>query len=74
MVRMRISSVDYHGRVYLPKELGLKANKVIILRQGDSFLIIPVPDDIEPIGTELHLKELKRRAEEKAKAEATKGR
>ena len=67
---MPIASVDSQRRIYLPKGLGLDARKVIIIRQGDSFVIIPVPTEINTIDTKLPIKELKQRAEQKARADA----
>lgn len=69
MVIMTIVSIDPQRRMYLPKELGVKADKAIIIPRGDSFLMIPVPKDIIPIDTDLPTKELRKMAEEKAKKE-----
>ena len=67
---MPIASVDSQRRIYLPKGLGLDARKVIVIPQGDSFVIIPVPTEINPIDTNLPIKGLKQRAEQKARADA----
>ncbi len=67
---MVITSVDSQRRIYLPKGLGLDARKIIVIPQGDSFVLIPVPAEIEPIDTELAVKKLKERGEHKARADA----
>ena len=70
MVKMAIVSVDAQRRIYLPKELDFKAKKAIILPRGETYLIIPVPDDITPIDVDATIEELKHRGEERARKEA----
>jgi virulence-associated protein VagC len=66
---MSIVSVDSQRRIYLPKELDFKASKAIIMRRGETYLLIPVPDKITEIEVEQPTEELRKRAEEKAKRE-----
>lgn len=68
---MAIVTVDAHRRIYIPKELGFEAKKAIIIPQGDSYILIPVPDHVTEIEANETTKELRRKAEEKAKKEAT---
>jgi virulence-associated protein VagC len=67
---MVIVSVDSQRRIYLPKELDFKARKAIILPRGETYVIIPVPDDITPIDVDATMEELKHRADERARKEA----
>jgi len=69
MVKMTIVSIDSRRRIYLPKKLGIKADKAIILPRGDNFLMIPVPKDIIPIKSDMPTKKLRKMAEKKAKNE-----
>jgi virulence-associated protein VagC len=66
---MSIVSVDSQRRIYLPKELDFKASKAIIMRRGETYLLIPVPDKITEIEVEQPTEKLRKRAEEKAKRE-----
>ena len=66
---MPIVTVDPQRRIYLPKELGFQAKKALILPRGDTYLLIPIPEEITPIDTEKTISELKKQAEEKAKQE-----
>ena len=66
---MAIVSVDAQRRIYLPKELDFKAKKAIIVPRGETYVIIPVPDDITPIDVDATIEELKHRAEAKARKE-----
>jgi virulence-associated protein VagC len=70
MVKMAIVSVDTQRRIYLPKELDFKAKKAIIVPRGETYVIIPVPDDVTPIDVNATIDELKLRAEAKAIKEA----
>lgn len=67
---MTIVSIDPQRRIYLPKELGFKAKKAIIVPRGETYVIIPVPEDVTPIDVDKTIDELKLRAEEKARKEA----
>ena len=67
---MAIVSVDTQRRIYLPKELDFKAKKAIIVPRGETYVIIPVPDDVTPIDVDATIDELKLKAETKARKEA----
>lgn len=67
---MAIVTVDSQRRIYLPKELDFEAKKAIIVPRGETYIIIPVPDEITPIDVDLSKEELMRRADLKAKREA----
>jgi len=66
-----IVTVDAQRRIYLPKELAFVAKIAIIIPQGDSYILIPVPDQVTEIEVNETTKELRRKAEEKARKEAT---
>jgi len=68
---LSLVKVDSQRRIYIPKELLFKAEKAIIVPYGASFLLIPVPEKIIEIDVKASTQELKKRAEEKAKEEAT---
>jgi len=67
---LSIVTIDAQRRIYLPRELGFKAKKAIIVPRGETYVIIPVPDEITPIEADATIEELKRRAEAKARKEA----
>ena len=58
--------------MYLPKELGFKARRAIIIPGGRTYILIPIPDEITPIETKYMAEEPKGMGEEKA-GEETKG-
>ena len=64
-----IVSVDSQRRIYLPKELDFKAKKAVIIRRGETFVLIPIPEKITEIDVKTPTNELRRMAEEKAKRE-----
>jgi len=68
--RLAIVSVDAQRRIYIPKELSFNAKKAIIIPQGSSYILIPIPEKVTEIDVRESTKELRRRAEEKAKEEA----
>lgn len=67
---MAVVKVDSQRRVYIPRELSFDAERVIIIPQGSVYLLIPVPKDVIEIDVSKSLDELKRIAEEGAKADA----
>ena len=67
---MAIVSVDSQRRIYLPKELEFKAKKALIVRRGETYILIPIPDRILEIDVDLSVEELRKRAEERARREA----
>lgn len=68
---MALAKVDAQRRIYIPKELEFKADKAIIVPFGVSFLLIPVPEKVIEIDVKTSIQQLKKKAEEKAKDEAT---
>ena len=62
--------IDSQRRIYIPKEIPLKAGEAIIVAYSASFLLIPVPEKIIEIDVEGSIEELKKKAEEKARKEA----
>ena len=67
---MAIVSVDSQRRIYLPKELEFKAKKALIVRRGETYILIPIPDRILEIDVDLSVEELRKKAEERARREA----
>ena len=67
---MSVVKVDAHRRVYVPKDIELDADEVVILRQGDALVLIPVPRRPIPIDVKGNIKELKARAEARARDDA----
>jgi virulence-associated protein VagC len=67
---MAIVSVDSQRRIYLPKELEFKAKKALIVRRGETYILIPIPDRILEIDVDLSVEELRKMAEERARREA----
>lgn len=65
-----IVNVDSQRRIYIPKGLPFKAEKAIIVPQGSSYLLIPVPPKIIEVDVRLPIGELRKKAEEKAMKEA----
>ena len=66
---MSIVSVDSQRRIYLPKELDFKAKKALIIRRGEIYVLIPIPEKITEIDVKIPVDELEKMAEEKAKVE-----
>ena len=67
----KLRRVDDRGRIKLPKEMGQKARRVVIIDAGGSFLEIPIPGyPLQASGTWLgsgdDTKALKRIAEAEA--------
>lgn len=67
---MAIVKVDAQRRLYIPKDVKFEGEKAIILPYGTSYLLIPIPGNIIEIEVEASHRELKARAEEKAREEA----
>jgi len=68
---MSLVKIDSQRRIYVPKEIPFEAEEAIIIPLGGSFLLIPVPKGIIEIDIKTSIEELKRRAEEKARSEAS---
>ena len=66
---MFIVSVDSRGRIVLPKKMGFKAKKGIIIPRDGSYLLIPIPEKVIEIDVPQTMKKLKLRIDEKAKHE-----
>ncbi|MDG6982927.1 MAG: hypothetical protein JRM74_05675 [Nitrososphaerota archaeon] len=67
---MAVVKVDAHRRIYVPKEMDIEAEKVIIVKQGAAFLLIPVPRRPIEIDVKEGVPELKARADAAARADA----
>ncbi len=66
-----VASVDDRGRIKLPKEMGHKARRVVIIDAGGYFLGIPIPGDpLQASGTWLRSEEDTRALKRIAEAEA----
>ena len=66
---MSLVKVDSQRRIYIPKEIPFKADKAVIVPYGTSFLLIPVPGKVIEIDVKASVRELRKRAEEKAREE-----
>jgi len=64
-----IVSVDSQRRIYLPKELDFKAKKAVIIRRGETYVLIPIPEKVTEIDVTAPSNKLREMAEEKAKRE-----
>lgn len=42
---MSVVSVDDRGRLTIPKELGIRRQRVIVIPAGSFFITIPLPED-----------------------------
>ena len=67
---MSVVKIDAHRRVYVPKDIELDADEVVILRQGEALVLIPVPRRPIPIDVKGGVKELKAKAEASARDDA----
>lgn len=71
---MRIVSVDERGRLTIPKELGIRGQKAIVIPVGSFFITIPLPDESitskDWIKTSKTTEELSESAERLAKEDA----
>ncbi len=72
---MAVVSVDDRGRMTIPKELGIKSSKAVVIPAGTFFVTVPIPPrPLEVAGawldTKKTAKELKTMAEGKAKLDA----
>jgi len=73
--KMAIVSVDDRGRLTIPKELGVRSTRVVIIPAGSFFVTIPLPDSpLQTAGgwlkTDKSRKELKETAEKTASKDA----
>lgn len=67
---MSMVKIDAHRRVYVPKDIELDADEVVILRQGEPLVLIPVPRRPIPIDVKGDVEELKAKAEALARGDA----
>ncbi len=65
-----VVKVDAHRRIYIPSEIPIEADKVIIVPQGAAYLLVPVPKEPIEIDVKTETKQLKAMAELKAKKDA----
>lgn len=40
---MSIVEIDDRGRVTIPKEIRIEADKALVIPMGDSYMVIPIP-------------------------------
>lgn len=72
---MSIVEVDERGRMTLPKKLGIKKSRVLVIPAGTFFVTIPLPkipqrEAEKWLDTKKERKELKQLAEKAAMADA----
>jgi bifunctional DNA-binding transcriptional regulator/antitoxin component of YhaV-PrlF toxin-antitoxin module len=73
---LSVVTVDERGRLTIPKELGIRGQRAIIIPAGSFFITIPLPDDPlaaskDWIRTSKTKKELSESAEKLAQEDAT---
>ncbi len=76
---MSIVSVDDRGRMTIPKEMGLRNSRAVVIQAGSFIVAIPLPKEPHKeaggwLDTEKTIKELKTQAEKIAQKEASKRR
>lgn len=67
---MSVVKIDAHRRVYVPREIELDADEVVMVRQGEALLLIPVPRRPIPIDVKEGIPGLKAKADAKAREDA----
>lgn len=67
---MAVVKMDSHRRIYVPREMAFDADAVIMLQQGRTYLVIPVPREPIEIDVEEGTPELKSKAESMARSDA----
>jgi virulence-associated protein VagC len=67
---MAVVRVDAHRRIYVPKEIEIDSDKVVLVRQGAALLVIPVPRNPIEIDVKEPVPGLKAKAESLAKDDA----
>ena len=75
MGKMAVVTIDDRGRLTVPKEMGLRGSRVVIIPAGSFFVTIPLPGTpLETAGewldSELDTKDLKTLGEDRAKSDA----
>jgi len=76
-IRMSIVTVDDRGRMTIPKEIGIRKTRAIVIPAGSFFVTIPLPkapykEAKEWLTTKKEKKKLKTLAEKAAKEDAVK--
>jgi bifunctional DNA-binding transcriptional regulator/antitoxin component of YhaV-PrlF toxin-antitoxin module len=74
---MTVVEIDERGRMTVPKKLGLKKTRAIVIPAGSFFVTIPLPKNPEKeaanwLPTNKERRELKDEAEELAREDAVK--
>lgn len=74
---MSIVSVDDRGRMTIPKEMGLRDTRAVIIQAGSYIIAIPLPKDPRKaaegwLDTDKTTRELKNEAENLAQEESSK--
>ena len=72
---MSVVEIDERGRMTIPKKIGLKKSRAIVIPAGSFFITIPLPETPEKeaenwLPTNKDRKQLKKEAEELAKEDA----
>lgn len=72
---MSVVEIDERGRMTLPKKIGLRKSRVLIIPAGTFFVTIPLPKIPQKeaekwLDTKKERKELKQQAEKAARADA----
>ncbi|MEM2134873.1 MAG: VapB-type antitoxin [Candidatus Freyarchaeota archaeon] len=74
---MSVVRIDERGRMTLPKSLGLRETRVVIIPAGSFFVVIPIPEKpLEAaegwLSSDLEREQLKELAEKAAREDALK--
>jgi 4-hydroxyphenylpyruvate dioxygenase-like putative hemolysin len=72
---MSVVEIDERGRMTIPRKIGLKKSRAIVIPAGSFFITIPLPENPEKqaqnwLPTTKSSQELKKEAEELAKEDA----
>ena len=66
---MSIVEIDDRGRVTIPKEMRVEADRALVIPMGESYMVVPIPKTPIEFGTNVSTKTSKQAAEKKLRTE-----
>jgi len=60
---MAVVQVDERGRICIPREMRIEADRALIIPLGSSYMVIPIPKTLTGLSLEDSARELRVRAE-----------